>query len=90
MDRDLAFMMHRFSLGSYVQLVEYTARLFRQGKASISAELAGIVERLGCRDRSWQARVEKLRDGRLPGGSFVPTRAKPRGIAANASACGAR
>ena len=41
-------MMQGFSLGSYVQLVDYTGRLFRQGKASISAELAGIFERLGC------------------------------------------
>ena len=28
-------------------LVEYTGRLFRQGKASISEELAEIFERLG-------------------------------------------
>jgi len=35
-------MMQGFPLGSYVKLVEYTGRLFRQGKASISAELAGI------------------------------------------------
>jgi hypothetical protein len=41
-------MMQGISLGSYVKLVDYTGRLFRQGKASISAELAGIVERLGC------------------------------------------
>ena len=30
-------MMQGFSLGSYVQLVDYTGRLFRQGKASIIA-----------------------------------------------------
>jgi hypothetical protein len=35
-------MVRGFSLGSYVQLVDYTGRLFRHGKASISAELAGI------------------------------------------------
>ena len=40
-------MMQGFPLGSYVKLVEYTGRLFRPGKASISAELAGIFERLG-------------------------------------------
>jgi hypothetical protein len=41
-------MLQGISLGSYVKLVDYTGRLFRLGKASISAELAGIFERLGC------------------------------------------
>ena len=45
-------MMQGFSLGSYVQLVDYTGRIFRQGKASISAELAGIFERIGCRAKT--------------------------------------
>jgi hypothetical protein len=31
-----------------IKLVDYTGRLFRDGKASISADLAGIFERLGC------------------------------------------
>jgi hypothetical protein len=35
-------MITRFPLGRYVRLVDYTARLFRPGKATISAELAGI------------------------------------------------
>ena len=30
----------------------YTGRLFRQGKASISAELSGIFERLNCNAQS--------------------------------------
>ena len=37
---------------SDVKLVEYTGRLFRQGKASIPAELAGIFERLGLKPDS--------------------------------------
>jgi hypothetical protein len=36
-------MMEGFSLGSYFLLVDYTGRLFRQGKAAISADLAGIL-----------------------------------------------
>ena len=36
-----------FSLGSYLMLVDYTGRLFRDGKAAISAEVSGILERLG-------------------------------------------
>ena len=46
--------MQGFSLGSYVNLVEYTGRLFRQGKASISEELAGTFERLGFSAQRWQ------------------------------------
>jgi hypothetical protein len=74
-------MIQGFSLGSYVQLIDYTGRLFRQGKASISAELAGIFERLGCSAQHWQNRMEKLRDGRLLGRFFATTRAKLREIA---------
>jgi hypothetical protein len=74
-------MVQGFSLGSYVQLVDYTGRLFRQGKASISAELAEIFERLGFNVQSWQNRMEKLRDGQLLGRFFATTRAELREIA---------
>ena len=40
-------MLEGFSLGSYFLLVDYTGRLFRTGKATISVELAGIFDRLG-------------------------------------------
>jgi REP element-mobilizing transposase RayT len=74
-------MMQSFSLGSYVKLVDYTGRLFRQGKASIAAELAGIFQRLGCSPQSWQNRMEKLRRSSLHGRFFAATRAKLREIA---------
>jgi hypothetical protein len=73
-------MMQGFPLGSYVKLVDYTGRLFRKGKASISAELASIFERLGCSAQSWQARLEKLKGNRLLGRFFATTRAKLREI----------
>jgi hypothetical protein len=60
-------MMAGFPLGSYVSLVDYTGRLFRQGKATISAELTGIFERMGIDARSWRLRMTKLRKGRLLG-----------------------
>ena len=60
-------MMQGFSLGSDVQLVDYTGRLFRQGKALISAKLAGIFERIGCSAQNRQNRMERPRDGRLLG-----------------------
>ena len=46
------------------------------GKASISAELAGIFERLGCSARSWQIQIEKLRGDRLVGRFFAASSAK--------------
>ena len=73
-------MIQGFPLGSCVKLVDYTGRLFRQRKASISAELAGIFERLGCSAQSWQARLEKLKGDRLLGRFFATTRAKLREI----------
>jgi hypothetical protein len=39
-------MVQGFSLAGYVQLVVYTKRLFRPGKASTTAELCGILESL--------------------------------------------
>jgi hypothetical protein len=75
-------MFDGLSLGSYLRLVDYTGRLFREGKAAISAELAGILERLGCRPESWQARLEKLRKGRLFGRFFASSRERLREMAA--------
>ncbi len=75
-------MFSGLSLGHYLQLVDYAGRLFREGKAAISAELAGIFERLGCRADAWQARLEKLRTGRLVGRFFAASREKLRELAA--------
>ena len=54
-------MLEGFSLGSYFLLVDYTGRLYRKGKTAISAELAGILDRLGSSAESWRGRLEKLR-----------------------------
>ena len=74
-------MIPGFSLGSYVKLVDYTGRLFREGKASISGELAEIFERLGRNAQSWQLQIEKLRGARLLDRFFASSRAKLRQIA---------
>jgi hypothetical protein len=47
-----------------IKLVEYTGQLFRQGKSSISAKLAGIFERLGFTAESWQDAMGKPRGER--------------------------
>ncbi|MFI5460585.1 MAG: hypothetical protein ACHRXM_34660 [Isosphaerales bacterium] len=91
-------MLAGFSLGSYLLLVDYTGRLFREGKAAISRELAGIFDRLGSSAESWWARLEKLSRGRLLGRFFAASRARLREVAthwgvhhlANLGGCPAR
>ena len=75
-------MLEGFSLGSYLLLVDYTGRLFREGKAAISRELSGIFARLGSSAESWWARLEKLSRGRLLGRFFAASRARLRDVAA--------
>lgn len=74
-------MISGFSLGSYVKLVDYTGRLFRDGKASIPAELTGIFERLGCTAENWQIKIKNLHGDRLLGRFFAASREKLREIA---------
>ena len=74
-------MLEGFSLGNYLLLVEYTGRLFRDGKAVISAELSGILERIGSSAEGWWARIEKLSKGRLLGRFFAASRARLREVA---------
>ena len=67
------------------KLVEYTGRLVRHGKATISAELAGIFERLGFSAQSWQDEMDKLRGERLLGRIFAASCIKLREIAKRAA-----
>ena len=80
-------MMERFLLRSYVQMVDYTRRLFRHGKTSISAELAGIVECLGCSLENWNRRMQKLNGSGLVGCYFAATRAKLQEISKRVGVC---
>jgi hypothetical protein len=72
-----------FSLGYYLLLVDYTGRLFREGKATISREVAEILQRIGSSGESWQTRLEQLkrRGGRLLGRFFAVTRGRLRAVA---------
>ena len=69
-----------FALGSYLLLVDYTARLFREGKATLSREMAEILDRLQTSAEQWQARLDRLRTRRPLGRFFAATRARLRGI----------
>jgi hypothetical protein len=68
-------------VGSYLLLVDYTGRLFPKGKAMISQELAEIFERIGTTAETWQARLHKLRTGRLLGRFFAASRQRLRDVA---------
>ena len=66
-------MVAGFPLGSYALLVDYTGRLFREGKVAISRELAAIFDRLGTTAESWWSRLAKLSQGRLFGRVLAAT-----------------
>ena len=71
-------MIEGFSLGNYLLLVDYTGRLFREGKARISQNLEEILDRLGSSPEQWQARLLKLGGSRLLGRFFAATRQRLR------------
>jgi REP element-mobilizing transposase RayT len=91
-------MLEGFSLGSYLLLVDYTGRLFRDGKATISRKLTGIFDRLGTSAESWWSHLEKLKSGRLLGRFLASKRERLREVArglgvhhlANLGGCPAR
>jgi hypothetical protein len=74
-------MLEGFSLGSYLMLVDYTGRLFREGTAVISREVATIFERIGTTAETWEARLQKLSEGRLLGRFFAASRQRLREVA---------
>jgi hypothetical protein len=79
-------------------LVDYTGRLFREGKSSISREVSAVFTRLGMSAESWHARLLKLSEGRLLGRFFAASRQRLRDVAerlgvhhlANLASCPAR
>lgn len=76
-------MLAGFTLGNYLLLVEHTGRLLRDGKASISSDLASVFERLGSTAEAWQARMLKLSGGRLLGRFFAVNRERLRAASAH-------
>jgi len=74
-------MIEGLTLGHYLQLVDYTGRLLREGKASISAEVESIFERLKSSGSVWQERITRLSGGRMLGRFFSASREKLRATA---------
>ena len=63
-------MLESFSLGSYLLLVDYTGRLFRQGKARMSSAVQEVFDRLGTSQEFWSQRIKKMLGSRDLRGSF--------------------
>jgi REP element-mobilizing transposase RayT len=75
-------MIENFSLGSYLLLVDYTSRLCRRGKARVSSDLAGILQRLNTSAEVWDQRLKSLfGKPRLLGSYFSASRARLRELA---------
>jgi hypothetical protein len=74
-------MVEGFSLGNYLLLVDFTARLYREGNATLSRQVAEILDRLGSSVDHWQARLEKLRQGHILGRFFATNRQRLRAVA---------
>ena len=74
-------MIEGFSLGNYLLLVDYTARLYREGKATLSRAVAEILDRLGSSADQWDARLKTLSQGSLVGRFFATTRQRLRDVA---------
>lgn len=75
-------MLENFSLGSYLLLVDYTSRLFRSGKARVSQEVAGILDRLGTNAAFWESQIKGLfRNARLLGNYLAASRQRLRELA---------
>jgi hypothetical protein len=54
-------MLEGFTLPKYLLLVDHTARLFREGKASLDASVAPIFDRLGMTVELWQSTLMQLK-----------------------------
>jgi hypothetical protein len=48
------------SLASYLNLLDWSSRLFRSGKARVSPEVAGLLDRLGSSPDLWADRLKRL------------------------------
>jgi len=74
-------MLSGFTLGNYIVLVEHTGRIVRNGKVSISSELADIFDRIGTTAEHWQKRTKQITDSRWFGSFIASNRERLREIA---------
>ncbi|MFY9255816.1 MAG: hypothetical protein WAO83_20350 [Fuerstiella sp.] len=62
------------NLAGYLQLLDWSSRLLRHGKARVPKDVAGILSRLGSSPGFWQDRLEKLRDRSRSFGTVFATK----------------
>ncbi|QDV71281.1 hypothetical protein Poly24_50160 [Rosistilla carotiformis] len=63
-------MLESFPLGSYLLLLDYTGRMYRDGKANMAAGVEEIFVRLSTTHRQWQRRTDKMLHAKSLRGSF--------------------
>jgi hypothetical protein len=73
-------MLESFSLGSYLLLVDYTGRLYRNGKARMGKALKEVFDRLGASGEIWTDRIQKMLASWQLRGSFFAV--DPRAVRA--------
>lgn len=66
-------LLPTFSLGSYLQLVDYTGRLWREGKGRLDEGLQEVFDRLSSTAETWQARMKRLMGSVKLRGNFFGT-----------------
>jgi hypothetical protein len=70
-------MLEGFTLPKYLLLVDHTARLFREGKARLDADVAPIFDRLGTTAEIWENTLIRLKtkfvDGKITGRYMATT-----------------
>ena len=61
-------LMDGFSLGSYLQLVDWTSRLVREGKARVTDRIRSLLDRLDTTADLWSVMLQRLFKRRRPTG----------------------
>jgi hypothetical protein len=74
-------MIDGFPLGNHLLLVDDTGRSLREGKASISSDIAAIFDHLGSAADAWHGRMLRLRSGGFLGRFLAASRARVRDVA---------
>ena len=56
-------LLEDFGLGSYLQLMDYTSRLLRSGKARVSRDAESLLSRIGTSAEVWNCTLQKMFKG---------------------------
>ena len=75
-------LLDSFALGSYLGVLDYTSRLFRNGKARLNEQVQSVFDRLGTSPEIWGDRIKKMLSSKsLHGRHFTTRREKLRELA---------